>query len=731
MMTSKSYENFQFDVDERNIATISLNVPNRPVNILNETVISELDAIVREIEKDASIQLSIFQSGKESGFLAGADVHAIAEIGSAAEAIRVIETGQNLFQRIAWLPMPTIAIIHGPCMGGGLELALSCDFRVARDNISTKLGLPEIKLGLIPGWGGTQRLPELVGVRDALSMILTGKHVSAVEAHKMNLVDAAITPENWAHGTASFIDAIYRGNSPTKSGSGWRKICENSRLGRHFFLKMAARSIRGKQSQYPALGSALRCIHASCKRSPEGYATERNEFVALLGSQTCRHLMDLFFARERARNLHTWSDNTDVASQTKPIQKVGIVGAGSMGAGIGQLAALRGFEVLIREINPNSVTAGEQRINQLIQQLANRKKWATGKANQLRSKITINCNESLLDDCDLVIEAVIEREDVKQNVFADLDLRVKKPAILTTNTSSLSVERMSDATSRKNQVAGLHFFNPVHRMELVEVVQGSETSDRTIHQLVSFVKALGKTPIVTSDTPGFLVNRVLFPYLGEAIRMMQEGANPQIVDSEIRRFGMPMGPLELLDQVGLDIAYHVASSLKQVLPETEAVVDYLGTLTNEGRLGKKSNMGFYHYQNGKRGKPVISVAGGRGWSTNQDTAHIEDGLTSIQRRLIYPMIAEAVRCHSEGVVHEPWAIDLGMVLGTGFAPHRGGPLHLIDTIGAHHVLSNMLRLRDRHGQRFTPPKALANMSATGNKFFCCEETAKEKMVNSE
>ncbi len=727
-MSREKYKNFCLHIDEGNVATITLDVPGRPLNILNESVISELDDIIRTIETNDSIRLAIFQSGKESGFLAGADVNAIAKIGSSADAIRVIETGQNLFQRIEWLAIPTIAIIHGPCMGGGLELALACDYRVARDNSSTKLGLPEIKLGLIPGWGGTQRLPRVVGVRNAVSMILTGKHVNASEAFRMQLVDVAISPDCWERELQLFIDNIYDGKAPAAVERNWQHVLENTGLGRRLILHMTGKTISKKQENYPALGGALRAIGASFQRGPEGFATERNEFVALLGSQTCRHLLDLFFARESARNIHTWVTGTEQPKLATPIRQVGVVGAGAMGAGIGQLAALRGYEVAIREIDSPSASAGKSRINQLIDDLAHRKRWSVSKADRLRSKITIDCDEGLLDDCDLVIEAVVEREDVKQSVFANLDSRVKKSAILTSNTSSLSVSRMSEATHRKTQVAGLHFFNPVHRMELVEVVRGHATTEQTIHQLVSFVKALGKTPIVTTDTPGFLVNRVLFPYLGEAVRMVREGMNPQRIDREIRQFGMHMGPLELLDQDGLDVANHVASSLDSILPNVEPVLEFLGTMTEQGNLGKKSNIGFYHYQHGKRGKPVTSIARETKSRRATDPDPVDDGLTSIQRQLIYPMLTEAVRCHSQRVVDEAWAIDLGMVLGTGFAPHQGGPLHLIDAIGAHNLLINLRQLCEHHGTRFTPPKALVVMSAMGRKFFGPEETPEQRLV---
>ncbi|MDE0864911.1 MAG: 3-hydroxyacyl-CoA dehydrogenase NAD-binding domain-containing protein [Rubripirellula sp.] len=730
-MNMKPYKNFCMCVDTRGVATITLDVPDRPLNILDKSAMAELDDIIRELENTPSLRLAVFQSGKESGFLAGADVNAIAEIGSATEAIRVIETGQNLFQRIEWLAMPTLAVIHGPCLGGGLELALACDYRVTRNNSSTKLGLPEIKLGLIPGWGGTQRLPRLVGVRHALSMILTGKHVTASQAKRMQLVDLAIEPEHWESELAHFIDDVLnRDRTSASMHRGWKRMLEDSSIGRRCIFHMAAKKVASKQENYPALGSALRAIRWSYKNGPEGFAAERNEFIELLATPSCRRLLDLFFARERARNVQTWTTVDSRRELATPIRRVGVVGAGAMGAGIGQLAALRGYEVAIREINAAAVTTGKSRVNTLIDNLADRKKWNEDRTDKLRSKIRIGCDQHLLDDCDLVIEAVVESEDIKNKVFADLDARVKTSAMLVSNTSSLSITKMGKATCRSKRVAGLHFFNPVHRMELVEVVRGEDTDENTIQRLVGFVKALGKTPLVTSDTPGFLVNRVLFPYLGEAVRMVHEGFDPQKIDREIRHFGMPMGPLELLDQVGLDVAHHVANSLQEILPEVEQVLDFLGPMVNQGQLGKKSNAGFYHYHKGKRGKPSTFPNSNASHGSKDKHNMLDDGLSPIQRRLVYPMLAEAVRCHSECVVNGAWAIDLGMVLGTGFAPHRGGPLHVIDSLGVLKVLTNMRQLCDQLGSRFSPPQKLVGMSAVGGKFFGPGDTPEHQLVAS-
>ena len=646
MKTKKRFNNFEVSTDDRGVATVSLDVPGRPLNVLTQEVMEELDQIVHDLENSEDVRLVIFQSGKESGFLAGADVSVIAEIDSASHGMRLIEGGQTLFQRIEWLPMPTMAVIHGPCLGGGLEWSLACSHRVARDNSSTKIGLPEIKLGVIPGWGGTQRLPRVAGLTNALSMILTGKHLNASAAFRIGLVDRAIAPNRWEADLAAFAEDVLSGDTPAPSHRRplWQRMLEATSLGRSMIFRMTQKSIRSKTQHYPALTSAVKAIRKGYQHGLGGYLCERDEFVELLATPTCRHLLGLFFAREKARSLNTWSKQVGPAIHETPIRRVGVIGAGAMGAGIGQLAALRGYEVVFKEINQETLDAGQGRVEKLINDLAKRKNWDSTQRLELLSKVSYTCEDAMLADCDLVIEAVVEHMDIKKNVFASLDRVTKTSAMLASNTSSLSVTTMATATQRSNQVAGLHFFNPVHRMELVEVVRAAETDDATITRLVAFVKALGKTPIVTSDSPGFLVNRVLFPYLGEAVVMVSEGHDIQTIDRDVRRFGMPMGPLQLLDQVGLDVALSVAMSLDGILSGVEPVVRQLAALVDAGCLGKKSGRGFYTYNNGKRGD-VAEIPGLDGNLTPADLGNdfLNDGLTSIQRRLVYPI---ACRSHS-------------------------------------------------------------------------------------
>lgn len=718
------YKNFQISRDDRGIVTVSLDVPGRPMNVLTTEVLSELDRIVHELETSNGVRLVIFRSDKESGFLSGADVEALQRISTASETQRAVEMGQTLFQRIEWLPMPTVAVIHGPCLGGGLELALACDHRIARDNSSTKIGLPEIKLGLIPGWGGTQRLPQRVGLSNALSMILTGKHLSAHQAYRIGLIDQSIKPDAWDLGIDRFIDSVlsHRVSDPHRRRPIWQRWLESIAWGQRLTLHLATREVQSKIAHYPALASAIHAVRKGVLRSNhasrmDGYLAEREEFSRLLATPTCRHLLELFFAQQKARKLSTWASDPARTIHESPIRRVAVIGAGAMGAGIGQLAAVRGFDVVLKEIDEQAASAGRKRVEKLIDDLATRKRWSYEKRSEVSNRITVVWNDESLVDCDLAIEAVVERMDVKKSVFGQLDSITKPDCVLASNTSSLQVTEMSSATHREAMVAGLHFFNPVHRMELVEVVRADKTNDATIAKLIGFVKALGKTPVVTKDEPGFLVNRVLFPYLGEAVLMVGEGFDVAEIDRQVRRFGMPMGPLQLLDQVGIDVAHHVAQSLADTLPGVGAVAEKLAMLVQDGRLGRKAGMGFYHYHAGKR-RSVAELT----WPTTP-TAQVDesefrdDSMTDIQRRLIYPMVVETVRCHEQKIVDSAWAIDLAIVMGTGFAPHSGGPLHLIDQVGSRTFAHNLSVLEGCLGDRFAMPNELIELANLDGAYF--------------
>ncbi len=720
----KPYDAFHVSTDSAGVMTVAIDVPKRPMNVLTQSVMEELEAIVSDIESRSDLRLVVFRSEKESGFLAGADVRDIASISGPAQAGRLIDAGQQLFHRIDHLKTPTLVVIHGPCLGGGLEWSLACDYRVARDNSSTKIGLPEIKLGVIPGWGGTQRLPRQVGLVQSLGMILQGKTLSAHAAAKIGLVDRAITPEDWEVGVNQFIADILRGDVRTQRPLRTRllRFLECAKPARTWILHKTRAKIRSKAEQYPALPAAVHAIETGLQKQGAGYVTERSEFVKLLATPTCRNLLNLFFARESARDIKTWATHAERADiHSHEIRRVGVVGAGAMGAGIGQFAATHGYDVAFREVDESAAQQGRARLEKLMKTYADRNRLGAEKRRELNDRVVMSTDDDAIVLCDLVVEAAVERMDIKQQIFARLDGLVATDCILATNTSSLSVDAIATSTTHPERVAGLHFFNPVHRMELVEVVRGAVTNDDTITRLVAFVRSLGKTPIVTKDSPGFLVNRVLFPYLGEAVLMIGEGYSPAEIDRELRRFGMPMGPLELIDQVGVDIAKHVASSLGHVIEGLDPVVDVLTDMVQRGDIGKKAGSGFYRYQDGKS-IPHKVAALSSPVCLEPDDGFANDGLSTIQRRLVYPMLREAVLCKEQQIVREDWMIDLAMVLATGFAPHRGGPLRVIDGIGVKLVHENLKRLQTVHGNRFSPPELIAAMSAADQRFYVRERS---------
>lgn len=706
-MNNLHLTNFDVHRDMHGILTLILNVVNYPVNIFNESVMQDLDELIREVESDASVSAVVFRSGKESGFLAGADLHAIRDLKTDAEVQQILSAGQQLFDRIEQMRIPTVAVINGVCLGGGLEFVLSCKHRIVIDDPRTRLGLPEVELGLLPGWGGTQRLPRRVGLSAALPMLLTGKKVSAREACRIGLADAICKLEDvnatvirvlgWDHDSVQEVGILSGSSARTVRVTGWPRrlmnwLQDHTPVGRWLVLNAAHRSIAGKVSQYPALRSILKAVSTGLgHNNNRGFLVEQEEFAKLIKTETHHSLLGLFFQRERAGKMDTWVGS--LSSKPRPIKKIGVIGGGVMGIGIVQTAAMQGFDVVLKEVNAELLDVGLCHIRELFDESVRKQVLSASDAATRFGAIKATTDWAAFADVDLAIEAVTERLDIKQAVFRDMERHCPAHAILASNTSALPIRAIAESTRDPRRVVGLHFFNPVHRMQLVEIVKTDLTRNEDVGSLVDFVKRFGKTPIVTADSPGFVVNRILFPYLDEAVRLHCEGVAIADIDKALKRFGMPMGPIELLDQVGIDVAAHVANSLEGFSHDPSPTADKLSEMAAQGHLGRKSGHGFYLYPKGSKG---------RGYSVKPVASGVRITDEDIRDRILLRLVNEAAKCLRENVVPESWMVDLAMVLGTGFAPHFGGPLRMCELMGYGETVEKMEYFTKTVGQRFAP-----------------------------
>lgn len=720
-MNSLHLKNFDVHHDFRGVMSAILNVPDQSVNVFNESVMHDLDELLRAVEHDNGIRAIVFRSGKESGFLAGADLRVIESWTSAADAEQICAAGQHLFQRLEALQIPTIAVINGVCLGGGLEFVLSCKHRIVIDDPRTKLGLPEVELGLLPGWGGTQRLTRRIGLSAALPMLLTGKKVGARDAIRNGLADAICRLEevdacinrllgihdvgdparNYLADASFHLDSVFfrlfrAVAEPHHRHGVWTWFKDRTKIGQALVLKFAQRGIAGHARNYPALPAILRAVKAGLRsRHGHGFDVEREEFGKLVMTDAHHSLLGLFFQRERMRKAETWVRG--MTAKPRRVRKVGVLGGGVMGAGIAHWASTQGFEVVLKEVNAELLDAGLLRIRDLFNESVRKHALTAADAAGKIGAITATTDWRAFSDVDLVIEAVTERLDIKQTVFRDLELYCPPYAVLASNTSALSIRAIGEAIHDSRRVLGLHFFNPVHRMQLVEVVRTEQTRDEDVAMLVDFVKKLGKVPLVTADSPGFVVNRILFPYLDEAVRLHAAGVSTQDIDRALKRFGMPMGPLELLDQVGLDVAAHVADSLNGLSPEPSPTAGVLHEMAARGQIGRKAGRGFYTYlhEGRHKGRAVATTA-------KPITMSPDD----IRDRIVLRLVNEAAKCLQEGVVPESWMIDLGMVLGTGFAPFLGGPIRMCELQGFGDMVGKLEYFQKTQGARFAPAQWL-------------------------
>jgi len=690
------------------VACLVFDVPERSVNVISRQVMADLATALERAAAEPSFRLLLLRSAKSGNFLAGADLRELAGLQRSAEAAAISEAGQHLFDKLAQLRMPTVAMIAGACLGGGLELALACDYRVVVDQPRTQLGLPEIELGLLPAWGGTQRLPRVVGLERALPILLGGRRLNAREAMAWGLADGMVE-EGLEEPPAFLASPVKRPKKGLPLRTLRQRLLESTGLGRPMIFRGTQRVLRRRlPDDMPAPWEALRAVRTGMEQGMSaGLAYERQAIASLATSTACRNLMRLFHQREEARKPRQDASRDG----SPPIRRVGVVGAGTMGAGIAQLAALRGCEVVIREVDETALATGILRILALFNRAVERGVLRPEDRSARLAAIHGTTAWKGFADLDLVVEAIVEDLDAKRAIFQALEENTAPSTILATNTSSLLVRQLQEGLRHPERVAGLHFFNPVHKMPLVEVVSALGTGGDVAPRLADWAIALGKTPVLVKDSPGFLVNRILMPYLNEAVLLVIEGMRVQRVDEAMRRFGMPMGPLELLDQIGLDVAAHIAAGLGPLLGGRFGHNAGFELMQENGWLGQKNGQGFYRHRGRRKTVNESAVTLLRGQAPAVAPHPIEaappaEKMTAGRERMVLLMVNEAAACLAEGLAESAETIDLAMVLGTGWAPHRGGPLRYAEDRGFGSVVDALTELARRHGARFEPCEAL-------------------------
>ena len=705
-------------VDQKGVAWITFDDPERKVNVLNEQVLTRLGdhlGEVRNLALQSKVHVVVIWSAKD-GFIAGADLAVIEALEDPAEGAEGARFGQRIFRSLREVGVPTVAAVHGICLGGGVEMALACSHRVASDAPSTRMGLPEVLLGILPAWGGTTRLPRLVGVQAALDLMLSGRQVSSSTARRMGLVDEVVPAELFREKVTAFAAAA-AANSTRKSLARrplLKRLMDDTGPGRRVVLAIAKKRVMAQTGgHYPAPLKILEVVGRSAnKRFGKALEIEAKAAGALVATSVSKNLIHVFHLREEARKGTGVDDETVEPGR---VDYLTVLGAGVMGGGIAQLAAYRGIHVRMKDIRHDAVASGLQHARKLFTGLVKRRKLRRGEADQRMTLISGGLGYEGFARQDLVVEAVIEKMDIKRIVLRETEDAVRRGCILATNTSSLSVDEMASALARPENFVGMHFFNPVHRMPLVEVVRGARSSDHAVATTYAFALTLGKVPVVTNDGPGFLVNRILGPYINEAGFLLADGASVEAVDRAAEKFGMPMGPLRLVDEIGIDISRHAGQSLHEALGDRLSPSPPLVALADSGRLGKKGGLGFYRYENGKEKgcDPEIYAVLSRAVPPVRATL----GEREIRGRLVLAMVNEAARVLEEGIVQRASDVDLGMIMGTGFPPFRSGLLRFADTIHVRTILSRLDELEERYGARFAPADLIRRLARENRGFY--------------
>lgn len=699
--------NFTLTIDD-GIATLVFNIPDSKVNILNHQSMDELEKHLDSFKKNTEIKVLRFVSAKKDIFIAGADITEIRSLDDCDTAYDVVRRGQIILEKIAYLPFPTIAVIDGACLGGGFELALRCTYRIATENKATKIGLPEVNLGVIPGFGGTQTLQALIGPSKALELILGAKYINGAKALKLGMIDACVPQGYLDFKLDAFTKAIL---NPITRDAILKKRYQFSMVERLFpwlITGVAYKTVMQKtKGKYPAPLAVIEVFKkTNGMDTTRALEFEANTFSQMVVTPESKNLISVYFAIEAVKNEKPLVDKEALLS----IRFTSVIGGGAMGGGIVWLFAKMDLLVRLYARGFDKAAQTLQHVAKSFELLKKRRSLNAREVDMKLSLISYGTDLSSFGHSDLAIEAIVEDVAAKKQTFKDLEAVMREDAIIATNTSSLSINMLCEDMQHPERFVGMHFFNPVEQMPLVEIIPSKQTKPEVIATIVSLAKKAGKTPVVVNDCPGFLVNRILLPYINECAKMVDQGESIERIDALIENFGMPMGPFVLADTVGLDVGYKVASVLSQGYGERMEVSKLLDRAYNELHLlGKKANKGFYlHEGKNKKLNPQIEPL-------KSGKMHFSD--EEIVDRAMLIMVNEAAYCLSEGIVKNAQHLDVAMIMGTGFPPFRGGLLKYADAYGLEKVLHSLLRLRDKHGMRFEPAPLLRKLAQKGSTFY--------------
>ncbi|MES2217015.1 MAG: 3-hydroxyacyl-CoA dehydrogenase NAD-binding domain-containing protein [Pseudomonadota bacterium] len=667
MKSKLTYKNWRLETDADEVLWVYFDKEGASANTLDMDTLEEFNAIIDYLTNDRDHRGVIIASAKKNGFIAGADISQFEKFKDIDEATSVLQRGDEILGKLEALKIPVVAMIDGFCLGGGLELALACHYRVVEDGLKTRLGLPEVKLGIHPGWGGSVRLPRLIGAPNAMNLILSGSTISGKAAAKLGIADVAVPKRHLVKAAKWYALQKPRRHEPTLLQS-----LSNTKPVRMLLAAYLRKTLRSKAPQqfYPAPYHVVDNWEQLGVEGNAPFEREARDAGKLFFSDTSENLVRVFFLQERLKGFGK-------GNEFKP-KHVHVIGAGTMGGDIAAWCAYKGFTVTLQDREPKFIAPAIKRAYQLF------------KEKLKEDYLVQNTMDRLIPDtqgfgvakADVIIEAIFEDLKTKQDLFKQLETQAKPNAILATNTSSIPLDEINKVLQNPGRLVGIHFFNPVAKMLLVEVVKGERTDAKVLKNAFSFVGQLERLPLPVKSSPGFLVNRVLMPYLLEAMNMLDEGIPAAAIDKSMTDFGMPMGPITLADTVGLDICLSVAQHLSQYFPNV-TISKRLTDMVEQKKLGRKTGQGFYKWVNGKPVKP---------------RADYDKPLTDLSDRLVLCMLNESFACLRENVVADGDLLDAGMIFGTGFAPFRGGPIHYAKQHGIHELFEQYVKLQEKAGK---------------------------------